>query len=201
MQIFFSLLSAVALRYDEQTRQDATNLDVLLVVLWLLPFLLTACFFTPLPRALAWLASRATKTSRTSRLRTSPIIKTSTSAITNVEPPAATTSVERGKATQAVVAPDKTLGDVELAPAVSLPIPDPLGSDAELLASTVASAALAPPFVTVPAPEKDLSDRVKEFFSISPSTVPPSAVQPPAEPPAAEPQAYAAESHAKDLAA
>ena len=46
-QIFFSLLSSVALSYDEETRQNATNLDILLVALWFIPMTLAILLQTP----------------------------------------------------------------------------------------------------------------------------------------------------------
>jgi hypothetical protein len=48
-QIFFSLLCSVALKYDPGTRSDASNLDVLLVVLWAMPILLAIFLLTPAP--------------------------------------------------------------------------------------------------------------------------------------------------------
>jgi hypothetical protein len=48
-QIFFSLLCSVALKYDPGTQSDASNLDILLVVLWALPVLLSIILLTPAP--------------------------------------------------------------------------------------------------------------------------------------------------------
>ena len=48
-QIFFALLSSVALSYDEATLQASRNIDILLVVLWILPAGLSLFLLSPLP--------------------------------------------------------------------------------------------------------------------------------------------------------
>ena len=49
-QIFFSLLSSIVLKYDEQTLADATNIDALLMFLTLLPLSLALILETPLEK-------------------------------------------------------------------------------------------------------------------------------------------------------
>ena len=64
-QIFFSLLSSIALSYDEEQRAASRNLDFLLVTLWVLPLVLSAFLLSPISRALqtaiesmvAWLST------------------------------------------------------------------------------------------------------------------------------------------------
>jgi hypothetical protein len=51
-QIFFSLLSSIALSYDEEQRAASRNLDVLLVTLWVLPLVLSAFLLSPISLAL-----------------------------------------------------------------------------------------------------------------------------------------------------
>jgi hypothetical protein len=48
VQIFFSLLASVALKYDEETLRDATNMDALLSIIITLPILLTLYLESPL---------------------------------------------------------------------------------------------------------------------------------------------------------
>ena len=48
MQIFFALLSSIALKYDAATLDDATNIDVLLTILLFVPALLTFYLETPI---------------------------------------------------------------------------------------------------------------------------------------------------------
>ena len=52
-QIFFALLSSIALKYDAATRVDATNMDSLLSVLVLLPVSLGFIMETPIGETLA----------------------------------------------------------------------------------------------------------------------------------------------------
>ena len=47
-QVFFSLLSSVLLSYDPATIADATNVDMLLVVLWIVPLVLAVFLQSPL---------------------------------------------------------------------------------------------------------------------------------------------------------
>lgn len=47
-QIFFSLLSSVLLSYDEATRADSTNIDALLVFLWIMPLALALMMQSPI---------------------------------------------------------------------------------------------------------------------------------------------------------
>ena len=48
VQIFFALLSSIALKYDAATLADATNIDILLTILLLVPALLTFYLETPI---------------------------------------------------------------------------------------------------------------------------------------------------------
>lgn len=48
VQIFFSLLSSIALKYDESTLRDATNMDALLTIFTALPIFLTIYLESPL---------------------------------------------------------------------------------------------------------------------------------------------------------
>jgi hypothetical protein len=48
--IFFSLLSSIVLKYDEQTLRDATNIDVILGALTILPLAFAAVLETPLAK-------------------------------------------------------------------------------------------------------------------------------------------------------
>ena len=47
-QIFFALLSSIALKYDADTRTNSTNIAILLSVLTILPMALAFLFETPL---------------------------------------------------------------------------------------------------------------------------------------------------------
>lgn len=51
-QIFFALLSSIALSFDAEQRTASRNLDVLLVALWVLPITLSAFLLSPLSLAL-----------------------------------------------------------------------------------------------------------------------------------------------------
>ena len=57
-QIFFSLLSSVLLAYDQDTRNDATNLDVLLVILWVTPLFLAVFLQSPVAMVLGKVLNR-----------------------------------------------------------------------------------------------------------------------------------------------
>ena len=74
-QIFFALLSSIALKYDADTRTNSTNIAILLSVLTILPMALAFLFETPLfdlvtsrEQRSAALEKLATLQSRTSRL-------------------------------------------------------------------------------------------------------------------------------------
>ena len=60
-QIFFSLLSSVALSYDEETRRDATGLDALLCILFIVPLVMAAVLQSPLPRVVEFILKRNLK--------------------------------------------------------------------------------------------------------------------------------------------
>ena len=59
VQIFFALLSSVALKYDASTISNATNMDVLLSALTLIPILLTPLLDSPVSDCVADEANRA----------------------------------------------------------------------------------------------------------------------------------------------
>jgi len=52
VQIFFSLLSAIALKYDDETIEDPTNFDMLLSALTFAPIVLTVLLETPLNKCI-----------------------------------------------------------------------------------------------------------------------------------------------------
>ena len=66
-QIFFSLLSSIALAYDEDTIADSTNFDMLLVVLWIIPLVLAVFLQSPFATLFLTVAKRKNKTAPTKR--------------------------------------------------------------------------------------------------------------------------------------